>query len=428
MRQIRDAKLDTRNARAKLKQRREPYWRAISGGLAIGYRKGATGGTWIAKHYAAEHGRRYEALGAADDIRDADGENVLDFQQAESRAREWLAKLTKQDTGDVTVDAGSYTVADAMDAYLRFLESEGRSKYSIRDTRYRDQAFIRPKLGDVKLSALTSDQLRRWRDELANAAARIRTRAGDTQKHRTSNDSQDVHRARRATANRTWAILRVALNQAFRDGRVHSDSVWRKVKPFQKVGAARVRYLTVAEARRLINASDPDFRLLVQAALQTGCRYGELTRLKVQDFSPDAGTISIRQSKSGKPRHVVLTDEGMALFRQVCAGRSGSEPILRKATSGEPWDKSHQRDPMCEAVARAKINPPISFHGLRHTWASLAVMNGVPLMVVARNLGHADTSMVEQHYGHLAPSYVAEAIRKGAPRFGFKPGKVAALP
>jgi hypothetical protein len=35
-------------------------------------------------------------------------------------------------------------------------------------------------------------------------------------------------------------------------------------------------------------------------------------------------------------------------------------------------------------------------------------MNGVPLMVVAKNLGHADTRMVEKHYGHLAPSYVAD--------------------
>ena len=45
-------------------------------------------------------------------------------------------------------------------------------------------------------------------------------------------------------------------------------------------------------------------------------------------------------------------------------------------------------------------------------------MNGAPLMVVARNLGHADTRMVEKHYGHLAPSYIADAIRAAAPRFG----------
>lgn len=44
-------------------------------------------------------------------------------------------------------------------------------------------------------------------------------------------------------------------------------------------------------------------------------------------------------------------------------------------------------------------------------------MNGAPLMVVARNLGHADTRMVELHYGHLAPSFVADEIRRTAPRF-----------
>jgi hypothetical protein len=42
----------------------------------------------------------------------------------------------------------------------------------------------------------------------------------------------------------------------------------------------------------------------------------------------------------------------------------------------------------------------------------------VPLMVVAKNLGHVDTKMVEAHYGHLAPSYIADAIRAGGPRFG----------
>ena len=54
-------------------------------------------------------------------------------------------------------------------------------------------------------------------------------------------------------------------------------------------------------------------------------------------------------------------------------------------------------------------------------------MGGMPLMVVARNLGHVDTRMVERHYGHLAPSYVAEAVRKHAPRFGKTPSNVRAL-
>jgi integrase len=111
----------------------------------------------------------------------------------------------------------------------------------------------------------------------------------------------------------------------------------------------------------------------------------------------------------------------------MTAGRSGDEILLRKG-NGEAWGTNHQTRPMQEAVDRAKITPPITFHGLRHTWASLSVMAGMPLMVVARNLGHADTKMVEHHYGHLAPSYVAETIRKHAPDFGFKPdSKIATI-
>ena len=51
-----------------------------------------------------------------------------------------------------------------------------------------------------------------------------------------------------------------------------------------------------------------------------------------------------------------------------------------------------------------------------------------PLVVVAKNLGHADTRMCERHYAHLAPSYVAETIRGQAPKLGIvKPSKVAQL-
>jgi integrase len=133
----------------------------------------------------------------------------------------------------------------------------------------------------------------------------------------------------------------------------------------------------------------PTFRPLVRAALETGCRYGELTRLEVQDFDPDAGTVAILQSKSGKPRHVVLTEVGADFFRQHCAGRVGNELMLRRA-DGSAWKKSDQGAPMLAACAHARITPAISFHILRHTWASLAVMAGVPLMVVARNLGHVE--------------------------------------
>jgi site-specific recombinase XerD len=84
--------------------------------------------------------------------------------------------------------------------------------------------------------------------------------------------------------------------------------------------------------------------------------------------------------------------------------------------------------PLLEACKRAKISPAIGFHVLRHTYASLLVMAGAPLQVVAQNLGHADTRMTERHYAHLASSYVADTIRTLSPRLGvFKASNVVRL-
>jgi site-specific recombinase XerD len=76
---------------------------------------------------------------------------------------------------------------------------------------------------------------------------------------------------------------------------------------------------------------------------------------------------------------------------------------------------------MKAACVAATINPPANFHCLRHTYASHTIMNGAPLMVVAKNLGHADTRMVEKHYGHLAQSLITDAIRAAAPGSGSRP-------
>ena len=313
---------------------------------------------------------------------------------------------------------GPVTVADAMDEYLAYLDGH---KKSGDDARYRDRAHIRPTLGDIEVGKLTADRLRKWMADMAKTPARLRTREGLKQQY-ASLDSAEAKRARKVTVNRTLIVLKAALNLAWREGKVASNAEWSRVTPFENVNIARIQYLKIDEAKRLINACDPDFRLLVQAALETGARLGELVALQVHDFNPDTDTLAIRTSKSGKARHVVLTEEGAAFFKQICAGRPGHATMLLRA-DGQPWGRAQQSPLMRAACKHAKITPAINFHGLRHTWASLAAMAGVPLMVMAKNLGHRDTRMVEMHYGHLAPSYVADAIRAGAPRFGFKPSR-----
>jgi integrase len=118
-----------------------------------------------------------------------------------------------------------------------------------------------------------------------------------------------------------------------------------------------------------------------------------------------------------------LTEEGSAFFLRLAAGRGGGELMLLKA-DGMAWGKGHQKRPLADACERAGIVPAINFHALRHTYASLSVMAGAPLLVVARALGHATTRMTEMHYAHLSPSFEASEIRRAAPRFGIAPDPV----
>jgi integrase len=410
-RMVRDAQLGSRAARKRLDARGKPHWRAIDPGLHIGYRKPVKGaGRWVVRLYGGRQTYETVTIAVADDISDANCVDVLSFEQAQREARRRRDQRAHESSGK----GRPVTVSVAIDRYLEALAGRGRDTA---DTRSRIQSMILPTLGDIEVSQLTTERIRQWIREIVNKPPRLRTARGKPQRYRKPVKGDEALRRRRSTVNRVAAILKAALTNAFREGLVASDQPWRRIKLFENVTAARVRYLTVAEARRVINACDPDFRNMVQAALQIGARYSELARLRVHDFNPDSGTVSILKSKSGRARHVAVTEEGAAFFAGLCAGRPGDEVLLRRA-SGEPWGASNQIAPMAEACRRAGISPAVGFHTLRHTYASLAVMGGAPLVVVAAALGHADVRMVSRHYGHLAQSYVADAIRAAAPRFG----------
>jgi integrase len=398
---VRDTDLETRTARSKLKVQGKPYYRVIGPGLHLGYRKGTRAGKWVMRRYAGASTYVVETIAEADDYEDADGTKVLTYWQAQDKARE-IAKVPKR-------PSGPYKVKDAIADYL--VELEGRASYA--DTKYRLEAYALPIFGDKHVDKLTAETLRHWHRDLAKAPPRTRSKKGEQRtRHIDLSDPEEVRR-RKVSANRILGLLKAALNHAFHEGKAASDVEWRKVKPFPKVNRSRAAYLTLKQCKRLINAAEPDFRLLVRAALETGARYGELGRLRVEDYNPDNGTLQIRLSKSGESRHIILTEDGQSFFDQLVAGHARSELMFNRE-----WKKSEQLRPMKAACENAKIDPPVGFHQLRHTWASHAVMGGMPLPVVARNLGHIDTRMVEKHYGHLAPSYVADAVRKHAPRFG----------
>jgi hypothetical protein len=92
-RTVRNPKLDTRSARAKLAMRDSVYWVSLAPGCALGYRKGPKGGVWLAK-LGCSGLRQQTTLGPADDALDPDGVLAISYEQAQTRAREWFGIIT----------------------------------------------------------------------------------------------------------------------------------------------------------------------------------------------------------------------------------------------------------------------------------------------------------------------------------------------
>jgi integrase len=424
-RHVKDARIETREARRKLAVQSEPHWRAIVQGAHVGYYKGTRRGTWLVRWRKPEGGYGKATLGEADDTRDADGANVLDYRQAQQKALEQIARWERQEAPEApSVPA---TVAEVVNEYLEWTAKHRRAS-TAREWRYMARAHILPVLGKLEVAKLTTAWVRKWHEALAEQPGRLRTRPGKKQRYREPTDDPDAIRARRATANRNLTVLKAALNYAWQSGRIPgSDEAWRRVKAFRGADAARVRYLQTEECRRLLNACPEDFRKIVRGALVSGARYGELCRADVRDFNPDSASLLVRESKAGRPRHIPLDDDAAAFLATLAAGRRPNEPLFIRADGGR-WGKSHQRRPLIEACVAARIEPAIGFHVLRHTWASLRIMAGLHLMVVAHVLGHSDTRMAEKHYGHLAQSFIRNAVRGTAMDLGpFETGSVAII-
>lgn len=402
---VRDNRLETRTARLNLKLRLKPYFRSLDPGLALGYFRGRTGGTWIARKYVGAEKYTTHRLGIADDKADRDGVKVLSYADAIIAARAWWTSPANAERDQ----PAAYTVADALNDYVQHLRSKGSR--GIDGTVGKIEAHVRPALGGMLVRELTTRAVADFQAQLA-----VRPRLTRNRKPLTNalTGDREESRARRATANRTMAVLKAALNLAYREGRAATDDAWRRVRPFPNTSAARVRYLTPSQITQLDAHLSDDFRDLFHGALVTGARYQELASLRVADVDLENGTVLFRETKNGKPRHAYLPDEGRRVFMRVTKSREPHEHVFLRS-NGSRWKQSDQARPMLNGCKRAGVSPAVSFHDLRHTFGALLAQRGVPMRVIAEALGHSDTRITEKHYAHLSPSYVAAAIRGAFP-------------
>lgn len=352
--------LQSPSSRARLPARREPYWVTIVRGCALGYRRGALGGSWIVRQRDEQGKQHYTAIGPAADLNDGNG---LEYREAFEQARRLF--------GVPTPSSSKLTVSDALDRYLKRLAARNPATTHY-DAEKRVESILKPSLGQVRLAKLTTGQINSFLDEL---------------------------RADRAvdTVNRIWALLKAALNHAWRERLVADDTAWRMVTATKVRGTARKVHLTAVQAKALLGHCKPAaFHALVRAGLLTGARYGELAELRVRDFDAAGGALEIAGGKTGA-RTVYLSQEAIEFFTEQAKDRAPDDLLLPKE-SGGAWAKNHHQKLMVRAVKAAKLDADTVFYSLRHTHISLALLAGVNIQVLAENTG-TSVRMIERHYG-----------------------------
>jgi len=236
------------------------------------------------------------------------------------------------------------------------------------------------------------------------------------------------------TVNRYMQFLRRVLSKAVRDGKLTNNPVSR-IKMFREP-AGRLRFLSPEEERELCKAVGSEFAPWVRLAILTGMRQAEQFTLRWEHIDFDRGLITLPATKAGGVQYVKLNGEAKLILRELdttaakaqavaeaeaIAGKRKTSPIrsLWVFPSENPETHVDPRN-FYRRVYLPKVKETgldgVTWHTLRHTFASRLAMSGATEGTIAALLRHSSTVLVRR-YAHLSPSHLQEAVEKVA-RFG----------
>jgi integrase len=217
-----------------------------------------------------------------------------------------------------------------------------------------------------------------------------------------------------ATIRHVLCIVRQAINKAIHWGLWEGSNPCSRIS-FPKPNNARMRFLTREEAEALLKAlreEDPDAARITTISLYGGLRLGEVLALKWVDVNEKQGIIHVMDTKTNAPRPTFIEGPIREVLSELTPGNP-DEPLF-KTNKGAPdvWMSKLFKSVVDSLGFNDGVEDPrqrVYFHTLRHTFASWAVMAGVPLYTVGKALGHKTASMT-QRYAHLAPESQREAF------------------
>jgi integrase len=185
--------------------------------------------------------------------------------------------------------------------------------------------------------------------------------------------------------------------------------------------------LDTAEIRGRARESQYDYSPLIRIAIHTGLRLGELLGLRWQDVDFDAGVLHVRQqwtrvgelappkTKKGI-RRVPLSIDLVAFLRKhkLASKHSQDTDFVFASKTGGPLAHRNVQRRAWEPVRKlAELPDDVTFHDLRHAFASVAASRGVPVTVLSGIMGHSDVGVTQRVYIHLfGREHAEEAFRK----------------
>jgi integrase len=219
-----------------------------------------------------------------------------------------------------------------------------------------------------------------------------------------------------ATVNRRLTVISHMFRKAVDWGLIKTNPA-TGVKRFTVI-SERTRFLTGEEVQNLLskceaNVTSPWLFSLVNLALNTGMRQGELLNLRWEGVNFERGVISVMQTKTMRRKTIAMNDATREALNWLNEHRYGD--YLFMWPWGDRVGRTTVYDAFKEACNAAKI-ADFRFHDLRHTFASHLVMAGVDLVTVKDLLGHTGINMTVR-YSHLVPEHKAQAVAKLEERF-----------
>ncbi len=281
---------------------------------------------------------------------------------------------------------GTDTMGAVIARYTATLEGGGKTRSTIADERRYAQWWTN-RLNGIRLNTLSAELLDEIRRELT-----LKGLAAQTVKH-------------------YLTYLRHVLYATIGKNKL-VENPFEAVK-LPKVRPSKTRYLSPEEEKLLCDTIGRTHAPWVRLAILTGMRRGEQFGLRWSEVDLEHGLLCLPSTKTGGVQYVHLNEEAKGILRslfteQMNRGRCG-EWVFPSENPNRPLDTDNFYGRIfLPAVRTAKLDG-VTWHTLRHTFASRLAMSGQGSSTIAELLRHSGLDLVRR-YAHLSPTHLKAAV------------------